>query len=360
MGPADAPGTLAGPTAKPLWTQVLNDTVYDLGVGNGTVVAVCTNSTKGLKTSDGTSRWPGSADVQSGTISTIPLLVGDTGYLVGITSEGTTVLLVVDLASGATKWSITFQQNGWELQGAYGIIGSTLLITANTTEGVGVNGLWAVDIDTHQTLYTKTGSYIGSLLVPASGNTVVSLNEQNNSGVASGINVATGARTWSVTPNSATFDGPGGVDGCLVGNVFYTGGNDVNAYNVATGQAAWPGVTYDPENLGYYAPSADGQGRAFVCGDNTLYCFNPANGSKLWQTAAANGFSIGGGVVAANGMVYVVDEKGVLYAVNAATGVCNWSYTNPAATGSQNLSLVADSSGVYFAIGTQLIALPTH
>ena len=360
VGPADAPGTLAGPVAKPLWTKVLNDTVYDLGVSNGTVVAVCTNSTQGLKTSDGTSRWPGSADVQSGTISTLPLLVGDTGYLVGITSEGTTVLLVVDLASGDTKWSLTFQQNGWELQGAYGIVGSTLLITANTTQGVGVNGLWAVDINTHQTLYTKTGSYIGSLLVPSSGSTVVSLNEVGNNGVASGIDAATGARTWSVTPASATFGGPGGTDGCLVGNVFYTGGNEVNAYDVATGHAAWQAVTYDPENLGYYAPNTDGQGRAFVCGDNTLYCFNPANGTKLWQTAAANGFSIGGGVVAANGMVYVVDEKGVLYAVNAATGVCNWSYTNPAATGSQNLSLVADSSGVYFAIGTQLIGLPTH
>jgi len=356
--PVTAPGTLAGPAAKPLWTQVLNDTVYDLAVANGTVVAVCTNSTKGLKTSDGTSQWRGTADIESGTISTLPLLVGGTGYLVGSTSQGQQGLLVVDLATGNTKWSLTFQKNGWELQGAYGIIGSTLLITANTVEGVGVNGLWAVDINTHQTLYTQTGSYIGSLLVPSSGNTVVSLNEQNDSGVASGINVATGARTWSVTPNSVTFDGPGGVDGCLVGDVFYVGGNDVNAYKVSSGAQAWQGVTYDPNNLGYYAPSTDGSGRAFICGDNSLYCFRPADGSKLWQTTAANGFSIGGGVVAANGMVYVVDEKGVLYAVDAATGVCSWSYSNPAATGSQNISLAADDSGVYYAIGTQLIGLP--
>ncbi|MBC3842670.1 PQQ-binding-like beta-propeller repeat protein [Streptacidiphilus sp. 4-A2] len=356
--PVTAPGTLAGPAATPLWTQTLSDTVWNLAVGDGTIVAVCTQSTMGLKTSDGTARWRGNANNESGTISTIPLLVGSTGYLVGSNNQGNEALLVVDLATGNTKWTVTLPERGWELQGAYGLVGNTLLMTANTTNGVGVNGLWAVDISTRQSMYTQTGSYIGSLLVPSSGTTVVSLNENNDNGVASGINAGTGERTWTVTPNSVTFDGPGGVDGALVGDVFYVGGNDVNAYQVSSGQAAWPGVTYDPNNLGYYAPSSDGVSRAFVCGDNSLYCFRTSDGKLLWQTASANGFNIGGSVVAANGMVYVQDRKGVLYAVNASSGVCAWSYNNPAATNQNNLAVTADSSGVYYAIGTQLIGLP--
>jgi len=356
--PVTAPGTLAGPNAKPLWTQALNDTIWNLAVGSGTVVVVCTNSTKGLKTGDGTSQWRGSADSQSGTISTIPLISGSTAYLVGSNSQGEQALLVVDLGSGDTKWSVTLQQEGWELQGAYGILGSTLLMAANTDQGVGVNGIWGVDINSHQALYAKSGTYIGSLLVPSSGDIVVSLNEIGDNGVASGINAGTGARVWTTTPKSATFGGPGAVDGCLVGDVFYVGGNDVNAYKVASGTADWSAITYDPDNLGYYAPATDDAGRAFVCGDNVLYCFNPSNGDKLWQTTSANGFSITGWLLADNGMVYLTDEKGVLYAVNAATGACSWSYANPAAVDEQNLALAVDDSGVYYAIGTQLIALP--
>ncbi|QMU75179.1 PQQ-binding-like beta-propeller repeat protein [Streptacidiphilus sp. PB12-B1b] len=358
--PVTAPGTLAGPAAKALWTQVLNDTVWNLAVGSGTVVAVCTQSTKGLKTADGSSQWRGTADNESGTISTIPLIVGDTAYLVGSNSDGNEALLVVDLASGDTKWQVVLHEEGWELEGAYGISGGNLLMTANTTVGVGVNGLWAVDISTHQSVYTRTGSYIGSLVVPPTGSTVVSFNEIGDNGAVSGIDATTGDRTWTATPQGATFGGTGAVDSCLVDGVVYTGGNDVNAYRVATGAPAWQGVSYNPDDLGYNSPVGDGQGRCFVTADSTLYCFRPSDGSKLWSTSGVNSFIIDKPMLTANGMVYLADSKGVLYAVDAATGACAWSYTNPAATTSDNLALAADSSGVYYGVGTQVVALPVR
>ena len=353
-----APGTMAGPAATPVWSKVLNDTVYNMVVGNGTLVAVCIDSTQGLKTSDGTPAWRGTVDLGSGTISSQPYVSGSYAYVVGQSnSDGHRGLDVVSLADGTTKWSLNVPNQDWELQGAYGILGNNLYITANIAS-MSANGLWVVDISTQKTAYTTTGAFIGSLVVPPSGNTVLGFNEVNENGTANAFNAATGQRIWSQTPQYLTTEGPGGVDGCLADGMLFFGGQDLHAVNPNTGTASWTPVSYNSMDI-YGPPSTDGAGRVFVTAGSTLYCVRASDGTKLWQSTGVNEFTAPGNVLCANGMAYVNDDKGVLYAVNAATGVCAWSYANPAATGAGvDISAAADAGGVYYAIGTQVFRLP--
>ena len=353
-----APGTMAGPAATPVWSKVLNDTVYNMVVGNGTLVAVCIDSTQGLKTSDGTPAWRGTVDLGSGTISSQPYVSGSYAYVVGQSnSDGHRGLDVVSLADGTTKWSLNVPNQDWELQGAYGILGNNLYITANIAS-MSANGLWVVDISTQKTAYTTTGAFVGSLVVPPSGNIVLGFNEVNENGTANGFNATTGQRIWSQTPQYLTTEGLGGTDGCLADGMLFFGGQDLHAVNPNTGTASWTPVSYNSMDI-YGPPSTDGAGRVFVTAGSTLYCVRASDGTKLWQSTGVNEFTAPGNVLCANGMAYVNDDKGVLYAVNAATGVCAWSYANPAATGAGvDISAAADAGGVYYAIGTQVFRLP--
>ena len=58
--------------------------------------------------------------------------------------------------------------------------------------------------------------------------------------------------------------------------------------------------------------------------DNKMYALNAATGTKEWS------YSTGGSVVSSpavvNGVVYFGSEDDYVYALNAATGVKEWSY----------------------------------
>jgi outer membrane protein assembly factor BamB len=76
------------------------------------------------------------------------------------------------------------------------------------------------------------------------------------------------------------------------------------------------------------APASVANGIVYVGGSTNMYAINTANGIQLWNYSGepvSGGFSIFAPAVA-NGMVYVGNGDGSLYAFNALTGSLSWVY----------------------------------
>ena len=83
-------------------------------------------------------------------------------------------------------------------------------------------------------------------------------------------------------------------------------------------------------------------------GSGTLYALNAATGAEEWSYTT--GYTVGSPAVA-NGVVYLGSDTAV-YALNAATGAEEWSYT----TGDSAFSTPAVANGVVYLGSTHVYA----
>jgi outer membrane protein assembly factor BamB len=365
---AGPPGTLVGPDAHPVWTATLNEFTAGLAVSSGTLLVVGYRTTSGLDAKKGGTRWRGTAD-SGGYVPQTPLITHDTAYVVrGSADTGTSNrLLALNVADGTPRWSLLAPDANWALRAAAGILGNTLFCVATTEQPEIGEVIWAVDLGTHQTRYTAT-DLLGLLVVPPDGKYLFTrttdiaalVGGELLSDNINGIDAANGKRVWTQqAPGDFPSSGPGSTFGCYTDGKLYYGGDQLYAVQPATGDPAWPSVVLNPVQDEYYnRPVTDGQGRIFVTSHNVLYALRARDGSTLWQTTGANDFSRYNSrpIAAADGCVYVVDDKAVLYAVDAATGRCRWSYKNPLA-GDVALTLTAGEGHVYYGFGYKVVAL---
>jgi outer membrane protein assembly factor BamB len=168
-------------------------------------------------------------------------------------------------------------------------------------------------------------------------------------GSVSAINAATGATLWTYTsPAVTSVQGIvglaareygialTGVDLALFGSRNASADNSLRAVNAGTGALAWSfdnlgggtgiGIISGSVSIDYANKRAYFASRARAGGSNhTLWCvtFTETSASYLWSRALGD---IDGSPSVRNGKVYVGNNAGILYAVNAATGATVWSY----------------------------------
>ena len=111
------------------------------------------------------------------------------------------------------------------------------------------------------------------------------------------------------------------------GRVFVGSRDDhkLYAFDAVTGNTLWTATTSD----WVQTSPAVANGVVYI-GNNSgnVYAFNAATGSLVWQRAVAPGFAFGSSPTVANGVVYIASAldasathfDGKLYALNAATG----------------------------------------
>jgi len=157
------------------------------------------------------------------------------------------------------------------------------------------------------------------------------------SGVFS-IDAATGVVQWKTNPLNGNYYASPAVAGSRIIVASDAGG--VAAVNTA-GTKLWSVLT----TTDFSSASPVVVNGVVYIGDisGNIYALNAANGAKIWTYASA-GDGIYSGAAVVNGIMYVGSSSGTVYALNAATGALVWSY----ATGGQIRGTPAVVNGVVY------------
>jgi outer membrane protein assembly factor BamB len=143
-----------------------------------------------------------------------------------------------------------------------------------------------------------------------------------NAGMCYAIDIASGNTIWTAATNSKAFSAPSYDKGIIY--IGSTDANDLNnnylfALNAQNGKEIWKyhGGPYD------CIPAID-NGTVYDAGfDKQLVAIDANTGQKLWNFTAGDYFRIAGPTYF-NGKVYVRNDDGYFYCVNAATGKMVW------------------------------------
>jgi outer membrane protein assembly factor BamB len=237
-----------------------------------------------------------------------------------------------------------------------GVINNLIIVTAScNTQG---DGLFAVDKTTHKVVWKQNNADIGSIHVPPSGKYIFTGHEAPSSDADTPItclDAATGTKVWQIGQKLATVGSAGTDPFAYVDNMLIVGGAKLTALDPATGAVKWATQLGTIDTGGSLAnhPFTDGSGRVYVTADDFLVAVDGSNGKLLWQSKLPDGlsFSISSPYAAADGQVYVTDYKRGLYAVDAKSGKCNWSYSNALLAGQDVTTLIAGQQKVYYTAG---------
>lgn len=267
------------------------------------------------------------------------------GGVIGNTA--TEVLYATSLADGSFKWRSPIQG---DLNTYSSYFGSYLM-------SYYAGDVFIVGYDSSY-LYSFVGSS-GSPLwsiqssgiidtIPTIGNGIMTVGFSNLH-VLSAFATSTGQSEWNYSVDSIV-DAPPAFDS----GYFYFGTEGGTCYEVSSnGAGGWS------TDLGAgieTTPSAFG-GEVFVATTaGVIYALNASTGMVVWQFTAA-GSVASSPVVSANGLVYDADTTGELYALNATTGSLVWQYNLGAAPTSSpvidsNRLFVMNQEGTIFAFGT--------
>jgi eukaryotic-like serine/threonine-protein kinase len=319
-----------------------------------------TDKTHGLNP-QGQTKWP---DIVcgSGTVGILTAMDpnGTTVYTTGLDGVGGNPVFAIDIQSGKVLWQLAQFDRNWMSQGVAGVIGNLIIVTANVN--VQGDGLFAVDKNTHKVVWKQLTSDIGAVHVPPSGNYIFTAHDSSSSDTDSTITclkAADGTKVWQVGQKGATFGSAGSDPFCYVNNTLIAGGTKLTALDPATGKAVWQYQIGSIDLGGSIAnhPFTDGSGRVYVTADGYLVAVDGSNGKPLWQSSLPDSdqFQVDGATAAADGQVYVADYKLALYAVDAKTGKCNWSYSNSLMAGQDVSTLTAGGGKVYYTAGQAVL-----
>jgi outer membrane protein assembly factor BamB len=166
-----------------------------------------------------------------------------------------------------------------------------------------------------------------------------------DTGDFSALHASSGTVAWQVrTGVPAAFARPWTVSG---GNVILCStSGPLQAYDVATGGQ---GRAYGSPNQFYRAAGA-ARGIVYAMDESgILHAFRAGTGAPLWNRAViADGDIASTGLVAGNGDLYVGTAGGTLYSVDARNGQVNWSH----AMGSELESDPVVADGTVYVTGT--------
>ncbi|HJT59580.1 MAG TPA: PQQ-binding-like beta-propeller repeat protein [Ktedonobacteraceae bacterium] len=203
--------------------------------------------------------------------------------------------------------------------------------------------LYAIDAATGTRLW-KTSGINGYQSSPAVANGVVYISEATNNLVA--IDAATGAKLWTYDVGRFLSASPVVANGLVYIGSF---GDEepFDAIDAVTGKTRW---TYPMSSV--FSSPAVANGIVYVAdGNGIVYALDAANGSERWTFQAQQNIASSPTVV--NGVVYIGSDDGNVYALDAATGAKLWSYQ----TGGDVKSSPAVANGIVYISSDQLYAL---
>lgn len=117
----------------------------------------------------------------------------------------------------------------------------------------------------------------------------------------------------------------------------------VYAFDAVTGQTLWTATTSD----WVHSSPAVANGVVYIGNEaGDLYAFNAATGGLIWRRGLSHA-GIFNGPAVANGVVYAAAEDGKLYAVNAATGRVLFRVSVGTGPGQVLASPTVDGGSVY-------------
>ena len=347
-------GTLAsGQTQKPLWSYSAQYDINSLTYVGGALYFQTPNGVQRIGGADGKLQWASYAGL------------GDSGYLLAVDADSVYAAGSQDLvnqsigriqdSNGSVTW--TMSVNPETAYGVAGVLGGVVYSIVSDSASNGYD-VWAINAASGSLQWKQSSPNYQELLVPPSGDYVyASLAGAlfgSSAGSITALNASTGATVWNKTvPDAAGIAGKGSPGACFAAGLIIVPGSPVQALDPATGNVKW---TFNAgASNGYDLPVSDGANRVFLTaqGSATLYGLNAQTGAQLWSTTCGENL-IDGQISYADGVLYVLDESGNLYAVDPVTGGCRWQY----ASGGDSDALCVEAGGgmVFIAWNANLLA----
>jgi outer membrane protein assembly factor BamB len=207
-------------------------------------------------------------------------------------------------------WHNTLDGAATTNSSSIGVSGGVIYIGSST------NSLNAVDATSGATLWSR---YIDSDSTVDNSPAIVDglVIFTTNNGELSALNASTGSSVWGTSP-------PGGdASPAVVSGVVYAGGTKLFAYDETTGTPLWSAPL--GSGSASSAPAVDTAANEAVIGSmsDAVYAVNTTNGDPDWTFQTAN--EVVATPVIANGIVYVGDLSGNMYALNEQTGAVVWT-----------------------------------
>ncbi|MFJ2883096.1 PQQ-binding-like beta-propeller repeat protein [Streptomyces sp. NPDC086796] len=242
-----------------------------------------------------------------------------TTYQINARHDGSLVDTAVGAPPLSRKWSRDLGGNV-----SYPIVaGGRVFATAASPDGYGTV-LHAIDAATGENAWEPVdlgGSYWWSALAYGGGR----LYAQNNDGVLTAFDPATGAKVWTVTlPGQYSFTSPP----TFAAGVVYTGGagsgGTVYAVDASSGAVLWTQPVENGDNSSP-AVTADGVYVSYAC--ERTYAFAPKSGEPVWRHRTECSGGGGRTPVVADGGVWVRDDAGMTPSVlDTADGQLRGTY----------------------------------
>jgi eukaryotic-like serine/threonine-protein kinase len=349
------------PAANTIWTSTTSDQIYGTALAQDTLVLIGTDKTHGLS-SLGKTKW---SEIACGGGTTGVMTAVDTDgttlYTTGLDGKGNEPAFAINMLTGQTLWTVPQVDRQWQPQGAAGINGDLVIFSASVN--VQGDGLFAINKKTRQVVWKQLNADIGAIHVPPTGKYIFTAHESSSvdtDATITCLDVATGNKVWQVGRHAATVGGAGSDPFAYVDNLLIAGGDKVTAIDPATGKNVWQTQVGDASLGGSLAnhPFTDGSGRVYVTADGYIAALDAKNGKVLWQSQLPNQlqFQVDGAWAVGDKQVYVADFKLGLYAIDANTGKCVWSYNNALMAGQNVSTLTAGGGKLYYTAGSAVLA----
>jgi outer membrane protein assembly factor BamB len=361
MGRADATGLGFMETEPPgnnltKWLWAAGGTLSPGIVATTDMVIAAVGSTvTALDRLGGTEEWTQAV----GQAVTTPPAVGDGSVIVG---SGTGMVSAMDLEDGTMRFQVT-------LDGPVtaGPVVVDNMVMVGTSAGTGIGTLYALDTFDGGTVWTRDMAAEMHALPAAREGAVFALSDD---GALLSINASDGALLWQYpvgnAPGSSLMASPLVSEGLLF--VASTSGfvyclDAEPGDGVDEGKADPPGSDYDvlwtykQEDLMPFnhSPSLVDGKLVLLIGDNGLMALNATNGSLVWTTEVVSAGTVSMDLIAVNGSL-VVGGTGV-HILDSSSGAETWTYdaTSSPMTGGaaavDDMLFVSDERGILFAFG---------
>jgi outer membrane protein assembly factor BamB len=293
------------------------------------------------------------------------LIVATSGQA-GATTGGD--LIALDVRTGGQKWRTPMPQGSWLDVRVGGVLTGVVFV-------VGSSGaapfLWAVDAVSGAGLWQKDGVQFTALMVPAVGTQIMTAGspDPNTPVTAVAIDIRTGDQEWThqlgtsvdyshVSLNKAAYAGDR--------YVLLVAAQDTDGLFAgfpSSGEMAWnlplPEPQGDAGTVALITRSPDSNA-VFAVSRRGLYAADARAGRLLWQSQGTEFFATGsdsGAPQVADGNVYVYDQKGTWWAVDAASGKTRWKYTADGFDRGTDPLWIALAGGVVFSAGGKLVMI---
>ncbi|MFE0461384.1 PQQ-binding-like beta-propeller repeat protein [Kitasatospora sp. NPDC058965] len=320
---------LVGPEATPLWTATAVETCSQLIAAKGQVLCAANNHVWSLDDA-GHPKWS-PVDLLNGSSPGTDVAVVADGrvYAFGLLAHYSGArVAAVGLDDGHVYWDAT-PKGEFATYRVAGVVDGVVYLAGST--------LWAVDASSQKTLGDYPWPNQEIALVPPTGSRWLFRSPRTGSDTVVRLQAFDIARGGRPVPGWQR-ELPGDVDSgyaCVAAGHFVCTGNQLFALDPATGTQVWA----SKETGHFQQPTASPDGSlVFVADLNTFYAFDAATGALRWQTEPAKDStpgSTGSGMAyreasrpqCADGNVYVLDGRSVLWALDPASGAVRWKYS---------------------------------